>query len=97
MTNVLMIVNANSCEANFIHSVSIHQLMHGRAFDDLQRGEEAIKSHPRTFFWLCGSAFQNSKVVWHLVIMTSANFLLILYDKHMLMMYECLLIPNQIS
>jgi hypothetical protein len=98
-----MTVNANSCEGNFFHSDKSISLW--MADDYLVGIEEVIKRDPKTF---CGyvdlkkkrvgyPSVMLSNVVWHVVLMTSAIFLLILYNEHMLMMFGCLLIPNQIS
>jgi hypothetical protein len=85
-----------------------YQLMHGwdgRTYDDFPVGiEEAIKCDPKIFFGYVDLKKKRVKypsvidfeVLCHLVLMTSAIFLLILYNEHMLMMYVCLLIPNQI-
>jgi hypothetical protein len=68
--------------------------MRGRAYDDNPAGiEEAIKSNPRAFA-LATRHLYILKVVWHLALTISELFLLILYNKHMLMMYGCLLIPD---
>jgi DNA polymerase III psi subunit len=66
--------------------------MHGRVYYDYRVGiEKAIKSDPRAFLVkkraLATRQLCISKVVKHLALTTSAIFLLILYNDHMLMMY----------
>jgi hypothetical protein len=64
----------------------------------LLKAEEAIKSDPKAFF---GYVDLKKKrvlmVVWHLALTTSSIFLLVLYNEHIMMMYGCLLIQDQIS
>jgi hypothetical protein len=84
-----------------------YQLLHGWAYDDYHVGiKKAIKSDPKTFF---GYVDLKKKHVGYPSVMhfesrlasgadmTSAIFLLILYNEHTLIMHGCLLIPDQIS
>jgi hypothetical protein len=68
--------------------------MHDGAYDDYRVGiKEAINSDPRAFF---GYVDLKKKCVGYPTV-TSAIFLLILYNEYMLMIYGCLLLSDQIS